>query len=330
MDPPIRSDVFVEVARLLVVALSTAGGHEVGGAGGAALGACLGYVAGGTAGRLLRRASSDLSDRVADTPASTLFGAAAGALLLGGIGGLLGAVAVAALPDRWGWPLLALSVWAGLYGGSHVGAAKGRELVAVLTPPPPTDVPAVLDTSAAMDTRLLDLARAGFLPVPLGVAPFVIDELQGLAAATDPVRRRRARRGLEVLDALRAGGLGVVLADEVPERTEVDAKLVVLSRRLGARLVTTDGPLARAAELQGVRCLDLRALAAGNAPVPGEVVRVTVRREGRDEGQGVGFLEDGTMVVVAEGASLVGEDVAVTVTSSVDTSRGRLLFASRA
>jgi uncharacterized protein YacL len=133
-----------------------------------------------------------------------------------------------------------------------------------------------------------------------------------------------------VLEVLRDEGTAVVLADEVPERDAVDAKLVALADRLDARLVTTDTNLARAADLRGVRCLDLRRLGDDDLPVAGEVVRVTVRREGRDEGQGVGFLDDGTMVVVAGGAGHVGEDVEVTITSSVDTSRGRLLFASPA
>ena len=331
MDAPIRTDVFVEVARLLVVALATMAGLEVAGPVGAALGTCLGYVAGGLAGRSLRRASGRLAARVSGTPATTLLGAAAGALLLGGLGALLGVVAMAGLPGRWGWPMLALAAWAGVYAGSHIGAAKGAELVAAIVKAPvDAAVPAVVDTSAAMDGRLLDLTRAGFLPTPLGVAPFVLDELQGLADAADATRRRRARRGLEVLEVLRAEGALVVLADEVPERDAVDAKLLALAGRLGARLVTTDTNLVRVADLQGIRCLDLRRLGDDDAPVAGQVVRVTVRREGRDEGQGVGFLDDGTMVVVADGASLVGEDVEVTITSSVDTSRGRLLFASPA
>lgn len=330
MDPPIRSDVFVEVARVLVVALATAGGHQVAGAGGAALGAGVGYVAGGASGRLLRRATGTLATRVAHTPAATLLGAAAGALLLGGLAALVGSVVMAVLPGSWGWPVLALATWAGIYAGSHVGAAKGGELVATLLPADGGDVPAVLHTSAAMDGRLLDLVRAGFLPTPLGVPPFVVDELRGLADASDVARRRRARRAMEALEVLRAEGRVRALADEVPERTAVGAKLLALADRLGAAVVTTDADLAAAADLRGLRCLDLRRLGADGDRVPGEVVRVTVRRQGRDEGQGVGFLGDGTMVVVAGGAARLGEDVEVTITSSVDTARGRLLFASPA
>ena len=330
MDAPIRTDVFVEVARLLVVALVATAGHELAGAPGAGLGAAVGYVAGGAAGRQLRRASGRLAARVASTPATTMLGAAAGALLLGGLGALAGVVTMAFVPGRWGSPLLALLAWAGVYAGSHIGASRGTELAGTVLRPPSPLAAAVLDTSAAMDARLLDLARTGFLPTPLGLAPFVVDELHGLADASDGVRRRRARRGLEALQVLRDEGLVAVLPDEVPERSAVDAKLVALAARLGARLVTTDTTLARIADLQGVAALDLRRLGVADARIPGEVVRVTVRREGRDEGQGVGFLDDGTMVVVAGGASRLGDELEVTITSSVDTSRGRLLFATPA
>jgi uncharacterized protein YacL len=331
VDAPIRSDVVVEVARLLVVALATGAGHQLAGAGGAAIGAGVGYVVGGASGRLLRRASGDLVARAAGTPAVTLAGGATGALLLGGLAALVGAVALAALPGRWGWPVLALATWSGIYVGSHVGAAKGAELVGALVAAPAAGaVAALVDTSAAMDGRLLGLARAGFLPAPLGVAPFVVDELRGLAGAADVTRRRRAHRALEVLDVLRGDGAIVVLADEVPDRAGVGAKLLALADRLGAGVVTTDADLAAAADLRGLACLDLRLIGGDDEPVPGEVVRVTVRRHGRDEGQGVGFLDDGTMVVVADGASRVGEAVEVTITSSIDTSRGRLLFASPA
>jgi uncharacterized protein YacL len=166
------------------------------------------------------------------------------------------------------------------------------------------------------------------------VPRFVLDELQGIADASDGTRRRRGRRALETLDALRHDpdvGL-TVLDDEVPEREEVDAKLVALARRLDASLLTTDAALASVAELQGIRCRNLDRLATGLQPalVPGEVVRVTVSKPGRDPGQGVGFLDDGTMVVVSDGAPLVGNEADVTITSSVRTSKGRMFFASPA
>jgi uncharacterized protein YacL len=121
-----------------------------------------------------------------------------------------------------------------------------------------------------------------------------------------------------------------VVDDEVPEFEAVDAKLVALARRLPADLVTTDANLQTVAEVQGVRCRNLNRLADGLRPaiLPGEVLSLPISREGKEPGQGVGFLDDGTMVVVGDAAGFVGRDVAVRVTSNVQTSVGRLLFAS--
>jgi uncharacterized protein YacL len=190
---------------------------------------------------------------------------------------------------------------------------------------------ALVDSSAAIDGRIMDLARAGFLPGPLLVPRFVLDEIQSIADAQDPARRRKGRRGLEVLQAIRSFGLAVhVLDDEMVEHTEVDAKLVALARRLRVRLLTVDEALQRVAELQGVRCLNPGLLAESiradhNA---GDVVKVPISRTGRDEGQGVGFLEDGTMVVVNDAESLVGSEIEVRVTGQVQTSLGTMLFAA--
>jgi uncharacterized protein YacL len=183
-----------------------------------------------------------------------------------------------------------------------------------------------------MDGQLLPLAGAGILGSDLLVPRFVLDEVQGFADSPDDQKRRRAQRGLEALEHLRADGTMrlFVLDDEVPEVAEVDAKLVALARRLQLRLLTNDGPLARNAELQGVPTCNLRKLAQEISPavVPGDFVRVSLTRAGREPGQGVGHLEDGSMVVVNGGSGLVGgPDVQLQVTSVVPTSAGRLLFA---
>ena len=137
---------------------------------------------------------------------------------------------------------------------------------------------------------------------------------------------------MEALEAVRhLPGMEVhVLDDEVPEFEEVDAKLVALAKRLRVPLMTTDGPLSRVAELQGVRTMNLHQLADGLRPdhQPGEVLRIPIAKEGREPGQGVGYLDDGTMVVVADATELVGQEVDVRVTSNVQTSMGRMLFAS--
>ena len=346
--PRIPSDVFVEVVRVLMVVLATAIGEQWLGSLGAALGACAGYVGGGVLGRGLRRAAGVFERTVERTPAITLVAGAIGAIAAACIGVVAGIVAVVVLPGRWGLPVLGITAWTGCYAGFQVGARKGEELLALWRPgvqgggprsqgtdpvlPQAPTVPLVLvDSSAAMDGRLLAVARAGFLPGELAVPRFVLDELQGLSDAADGTRRRRARRGLETLEAARVEGPGlVVLPDEVPERDEVDAKLLALAARLGATVVTCDRGLAGVGGVEGVRCIDLTRLAETmQAPlVPGEVVRLHLAKRGRDEGQAVGHLGDGTMVVVAGGAGRLGEDAEVEVTTSVPTSKGRLYFAT--
>lgn len=353
--PEASEAVFVEISRLMVVLLCTALGHQAlsGGASdpsssgpllGACLGAGIGYVQGGVIGRALQSALRGFQRSVSAADAAVLVAGALGALVLGSVGLAIGAAVVVMLPGRWGWPVLGLTSWTGAFAGYQAGASKGRELLDLLRRPaagggrlalsaPGGGVPLVLvDSSAAIDGRLAATAASGFLPGRLAVPRFVLDELQGIADAADPVRRRRGRRALEALAAVQdepAVGL-VVLEDEVPDRVEVDAKLVVLAQRHGAALLTTDTNLRRFAELQGVRCLDPSELARSLRPVlvPGEVVRITVSRQGRDVGQGVGYLEDGTMVVVSDAGDRLGDALDVVVGSSVQTSKGRMLFAT--
>jgi uncharacterized protein YacL len=338
--------VFVELVRLLIVALSTAAGYALAADGradpggvavlGATMGALVGYVAGGIVGRQLRRAMGSLEAEVSRAPAHQLLAGVVGAGALAVVSALVAIPAVVLIPPPAGWPVFGLVVWIGVYEGFQIGASKSTELLqlAGLRAPAfePGDDAALVDTSAIIDGRLLDVADAGFLHGRLLVPRFVLDELQGIADAADDTRRRRGRRGLETLDALRRDPRVrvTVVDDEVPEFDAVDAKLVALARRLPADLVTTDSNLQRVAEVQGVRCRNLNRLAAGLRPaiVPGEVLNLPISREGKEPGQGVGFLDDGTMVVVGDAAGYVGRDVAVRVTSNVQTSVGRLLFAS--
>ena len=334
--PRIPSDVFVELVRLLLVALSTAAGHSLAGLGGAAFGAGGGYVAGGLLGRWLKRATVRFETKVERTSAVTLVAGALGSIAASIVGLITGITAVVLLPGRWGYPVLGILAWTGVFAGFQIGARKGAELLELLLPhgsllTVPTTPLVLIDTSAAMDSRLLVLARSGFVPGELAVTRFVLDELQGLSDAADPAARRRARRGLEVLEAVRVEGPGLtVLPDEVPEREEVDAKLVALALRIGARIVTADRGLIGVAGVEGVRCLDVGLLADSLRPelVPGEHVQLRITRQGRDAGQGVGYLADGTMVVVSDGAAHLGEEVGAEVVTSVPTSKGRLYFAT--
>ena len=342
---------FVEIVRLFIVFLATAAGYTLGrgnGQGengaiiGATLGACVGYVAGGIVGRLLRAAMGVVEERVDELPAGKVLAGALGGAFLAGLSALIGVPFVVLLPGLWGWPVFGLVVWSGAYLGWRLTSRKYEDLLAlaglstrplVRATPYGTEAGAhLLDTSAIIDGRLLAIVRSGFLKGPLLVPRFVLDELQTIADAQDPVRRRRGRRGLDLLDALRtSAGVDVeILDDEVVEHEDVDAKLISLARRLKVDLVTVDEPLQRIAELQGVKCLSLHRLSDGIRPVhvPGEVVRLPITRPGKEAGQGVGFLDDGTMVVVADGEPLVGREVDARITGNVKTAMGNMLFAS--
>jgi uncharacterized protein YacL len=346
--------VFVEIVRLFIVFLATAAGFAIGkgdpsGAAGngaivgATLGACIGYVAGGMLGRLLDLAMGAAERGIEHAPAHRLLAGGVGSVVLGGLSGVVVLPAAFVFPPQVGWSVVGLVVWVGADLGFRLGARKSDELLAMAglsarplvrasSYGPGDDAGVLVDTSAVVDGRLLALARSGFLRDAVLVPRFVLDELRAIADGTDPARRRRGRRGLELLEALRAHpGVSVqILDDEVPEHDDPDARLVALARRLGTGLLTLDEALLRAAELQGVRCLSLRRLTEGLRPVylPGELARIPIIREGREPGQGVGFLEDGTMVVVGGAATLVGTEVDVRITSKVETSVGRMLFAS--
>jgi uncharacterized protein YacL len=262
--------VFVEIVRLLIVALSTAAGYALAADGrvdpggiavlGATMGALVGYVAGGVVGRQLRRAMGTFEAQVARAPAHQLLAGVVGAGALAVVSALIALPAVVLVPAPWGWPVFGLLVWIGVYEGFQIGAAKSADLLelAGLRPHSATaraGDAVLVDTSAVIDGRLLDVTEAGFLHGTLLVPRFVLDELQGIADAADDTRRRRGRRGLETLDVLRRDPRVVitVVDDEVPEFDAVDAKLVALARRLPADIVTTDANLQSVAEMQGVR-----------------------------------------------------------------------------
>ena len=200
---------------------------------------------------------------------------------------------------------------------------------------PPPARPAVreglVDTSALIDGRLGGIVETGFVSFDIVVPAFVLRELQHVADAGDPMRRARGRRGLDVLQALRASRQARVrvIEDDVPELGEVDAKLLELAVRRGAALVTTDFNLNKVATIRGVVVLNVNDLAHALRPVilPGESLRLAIVKEGKEPGQGVGYLEDGTMVVVDQGRTLVGKTATVSVTSTIQTAAGKMFFA---
>ena len=201
-------------------------------------------------------------------------------------------------------------------------------------PGPIDGQPVVVDTSVLIDGRIVDVAAAGFVPGRLMIPGFVLEELQRVADSADPFRRQKGRRGLGVVDALqKAEDVVVELVDlDFPGTPDVDARLVKLARARGASLMTQDYNLNRLAQIEGVRVLNLNDLANAVKPIvgAGESMAITIVKEGKEPHQGVGYFEDGTMVVVENGRSHVDETVTVTVTTVLQTTAGRMIFATLA
>jgi uncharacterized protein YacL len=209
-------------------------------------------------------------------------------------------------------------------------AAPGPAEAVAAPPPAPAVQPKVLDTSSIIDGRIADLCRTGFIDGPLVVPQFVLDELRHIADSSDALKRNRGRRGLDVLAAIQKDERVPVVIDDRPVEpgVEVDSMILRLARELGAKVITTDYNLNKVAGLQGVEVLNVNELANALKPVylPGEEFAVRVVREGKEAGQGVGYLDDGTMIVVEGGRRFVGEEVAVEVTSVLQTAAGRMIF----
>ncbi len=271
------------------------------------------------------------------------FVAAIGGLLIGLLMGLLLGIPLSALPEPAGtWAPLAVSIVLA-FGMTGLTVAKREDLVATaeavgLIRRPGTEAapravgPAiVVDTSAIIDGRIADIAEAGFLYGRLVVSKAVLDELQRIADNSDTLRRNRGRRGLEILARMQKDERTTIeiVDDATPAIAEVDQKLVALASTLDRLVLTNDFNLNRVAELQGVHVLNVNSLANAVKPalLPGEQLRVRVIQEGKEAGQGVGFLDDGTMVVVEGGSRLVDRDVDVVVTRVLQTVAGRMIFA---
>lgn len=189
---------------------------------------------------------------------------------------------------------------------------------------------AVLDTSVIIDGRILDIIKTKFLESKIVVPKFVLKELQQIADSTDPIKRQRGRRGLEILHTIqKEAGQDITLhEEEFAETPEVDAKLIKLAKLLAAKILTVDFNLNRVASLQGIKVLNINELANALKPVvfPGEMMQVKLIKEGKEHNQAIGYLDDGTMVVVEEGRKLLGQEVKAMVTSVLQTQAGRMIF----
>lgn len=189
----------------------------------------------------------------------------------------------------------------------------------------------LLDTSVIIDGRIADIARTGFLEGPLTVPVFVLEELQHIADSADVLKRNRGRRGLDILNEMQKKKIISIniVTEDFEEMTEVDSKLIKLALLHHVPVVTNDYNLNKVAELQGVTVLNMNALANAVKPVviPGEMMYVQVIKAGKEEGQGVAYLDDGTMIVVDHGYLHLGEEIGVIVTSVLQTSAGKMIFA---
>jgi uncharacterized protein YacL len=294
------------------------------------LGCALGYILGPN---LSVRPYFWVEERLTTIPLSELVGVVAGVIVALAIAALITLIA-SGLPDGLGWvagfAVAAVLVPMGMTVGhrrrqdiSLMGIQMGAAGAA------PTKV--VVDTSAVIDGRLLDLARAGFCLYHLMIPQFVLAELQAVADSADPIRRSRGRRGLAMLEELRSlSGLELSFPQaDYPSMPDVDAKLVRLAREEGAGVLTVDFNLDRVAQIAGIRVLNLNQLATALKPamMAGERVDVDVVKEGREPDQGVGYLDDGTMLVVEGGRDHLGQRVAVVVRSVIQTTSGRMIFA---
>ncbi len=277
---------------------------------------------------------------------TTEFVTAIAGLLIGLLMGLLLGLPLGQIDGPIGeWGPLGISIFLGL-GMLGLTVAKRKDLViaaeavGLVRRREPSDGEGsrrsgdpriVVDTSAIIDGRIAEIVESGFIYGTLVVPRFVLDELQHIADSSDTLRRNRGRRGLEILARMQKEPSTPVeiVEDDFPDVPEVDAKLVALARTLSRVILTNDFNLNRVAELQGVRVMNINSLANAVKPavLPGEELRVRVIQEGKEAGQGVGFLDDGTMIVVEGGARHIDKDLDVSVTRVLQTVAGRMIFA---
>jgi uncharacterized protein YacL len=258
--------------------------------------------------------------------------------MVGILAGALGNQVVAKLPiqkPEITQPLVLLLYTVCAYLGIVLGLWKGPEFRAGDEEPlgvgtGQASSPKILDTSVIIDGRIADICETGFLEGPLIVPQFVLKELQHIAGSPDSIKRNRGRRGLDILQRIQKNiDITVRIVDhDFPKIREVDTKLVALGKALKGKVLTNDFNLNKVAELQGVPVLNVNQLANAVKPVvlPGEVMNVHIMKEGKEYGQGVAYLDDGTMVVVDNAKRYVSKHIDVIVTSVLQTTAGRMIF----
>lgn len=299
------------------------------------LGGSIGFVFGGIAGREISGIWQQAEDRLRDMSPMDLLLSTAG-LVAGLIIAVLASFPLRLMQPQWLALVVTLLLLAiGAYGGVSAALIKRRDLAAIFPLlasseyRPAEERLLILDTSAVIDGRFVELSRLGFLPGMLRVPRFVLAELQTLADSADEVKRARGRRGLDLLSALPDDDPVEVFETDYPEIAAVDDKLMRLAVDTSAALVSVDYNLAKVARLRDVEVLNINeaAMVLRPAYLPGELIRIKVVRQGKEPDQGVGYLDDGTMVVVQKGRDLIGAEHDVEVTSVLQTSAGRMIFA---
>ena len=269
-------------------------------------------------------------------------------VVVGGTTGLLVGILVAVLGSfplsllgKIGAYLTMIFLILTVYLGIKIGLSKAQEIYGLFPFQPPreegghihNEQPKVLDTSAIIDGRIYDVCVSHFLQGPLIVPHFVIEELQHIADSADNIRRNKGRRGLELLTKMQKHhDIEIVIMDVdepiIMDEKEVDSRLIRLCKKINASIITNDYNLNKVAELQGIIVLNINELTNAVKVIvyPGETMHITIIKEGKEAGQGVGYLEDGTMVVVEEARQEIGRDLEVLVTSVFQTAAGRMIF----
>lgn len=278
-------------------------------------------------------------------PASRLLSAVLGLTIGLGISALL-AAPLSKLPPPFSQVMpLGVSLLFG-YIGIAIMVMRHQDIVSLMNAPAlwfngsrhenkalssPLDEVILLDSSAIIDGRIADISQTGFIRNTLLLPRFVLNEVQHVADSSDDIRRKRGRRGLEVLNQLQENSIiPLRITDrDVEHVREIDDKLVVLAKQLGCPILTTDYGLNRVAKIQGVVVLNINELANAvkNIYLPGETMQIRIIQEGKEARQGVGYLEDGTMVVVQDGDRFINQTKEVTVTKILQTAAGRMIFA---
>jgi uncharacterized protein YacL len=267
-----------------------------------------------------------------------------GRILIGGLLGLTGGVLISSIinsslsfivpNEQRFFVQFLLSILLG-YLGVILGIKRAEgfhisDIVRTLKGGSPDENIKILDTSVIIDGRISDICETGFLEGTFVLPQFILQELQYIADSSDSLKRARGRRGLDILHKIqKMADLNVkIIEEDFPKIKDVDSKLVALAKVLNAKIITNDFNLNKVAELQGVAVLNINELANAVKPVvlPGETMKVFVLKEGKEVGQGVAYLDDGTMVVVENARRYIGKNVEVAVTSVLQTTAGRMIF----